>query len=494
MQKFKCYIFFLLLLLTGICLQAQSDMASATTPVNPSRLNTNSAIDTFFVNHHIEDLKDSILVIRKILIEGNKTTRRVIMLRELPFKEGDTIQARDLPEIFKIGQKQLMNLQLFHNASLDIVSVEANTVDLKITVKERWYLFPLPYFKPVDRNLNQWLFEKGASVSRLDYGVKVLWGNVTRNNDKLNFYFVTGYTKQLLISYRRPFIDKGMRWGAKIDLALGKNREINYNTIDDKQAFLKNGDYLKNFFRSNLEITYRKELYTKHAFGLGYQTLNVKDTVLKLNPNYLFNGETSIGYPTIYYTLSYQNLDYIPYPTKGYTGEVHISKQGFNKDMNLWQLRAKGMGSWHLWRNSFYNIGVLGAIKLPFHQPFYNKQLLGYGDMFLRGYEYYVVDGVAGGLINASLVQRLTNFSFHIPRTKWLTPRLIPLKIYGKIFGNMGYVYDPDPSPNRLPRKLLFGGGIGLDIFTMYDFTLNVEFSFNQLGQNGLYLHKKDMF
>jgi len=104
------------------------------------------------------------------------------------------------------------------------------------------------------------------------------------------------------------------------------------------------------------------------------------------------------------------------------------------------------------------------------------------------------VDGVAGGLTNETLSRQLTNFSFHIPGTKWLTGRLIPLKIYGKVFGNAGYVYNPRPGDNILPNTLLSGGGIGLDIFTSYDFTLKLEFSVNKLGQNGLYLQKKSMF
>jgi hypothetical protein len=38
-----------------------------------------------------------------------------------------------------------------------------------------------------------------------------------------------------------------------------------------------------------------------------------------------------------------------------------------------------------------------GVLKLPFRQTYITKQFLGYNNMFMQGYEYNVVDGVAGG-------------------------------------------------------------------------------------------------
>lgn len=492
MLKVQGSIFLFLLLFWATAKSFAQIEASGITSV--AITGTAPSTDSFFVVNHLQNLSDSQIVVRNIIIEGNKRTRRPIMLRELRFKEGDTIKIKDLSDIFRNSQSLLKNTQLFHTVNIALIDVEKLFADIKITVEEKWYILPFPYFKPIDRNLNQWLFEKGANFNRVDYGVKLLYSNVTGNNDKLNFYFITGYTKQLILSYRRPFIDKELKWGINFDLSLGKNREINYNTVDDKQVFLKYDTYVKNFFRSSAELTYRKAFYTKHAIGIGFNTQRIKDTVLKLNPLYFNLNKTGIQYPEIYYKLSYQNLDYMPYPTRGYAGELFFSKRGFTKNMNVWELKGKWMGLWHWGKNSFYSISALGTLKLPFKQPYFNTQLLGYNDLFLRGYEYYVVDGVAGGIVNASLTQRLTNFSFHIPYTKWLTPRQIPLKIYGKVFGNMGYVYNKEPGNNSLPNKMLFGGGIGLDIFTMYDFTLNLQFSFNQLGQNGIYLHKKGLF
>lgn len=455
-------------------------------PISPNSFNLDSL-------KKITD--DKVLFVRSITVEGNRFTRKSILTRELPFKEGDSVHLYELPEIFAQAKIQIMNTTLFHRADVTVKSVEDGCIDVVITVKEKWYIYPIPYVKPIDRNLNEWLFENDASIDRLDYGIKLNYDNLTHNNDKLRFYLITGYTRQLQLSYSRPYIDNNMKWGANISLAVGKTHEINAATIQDKQDFIKDtADYIRNFFKGTIEATYRPAFFTRHTFGMGYNTLRVADSVVRRNPNYLKNGATQVWFPEFYYKLTYQNLDYIPYPTSGHAGELYILKQGLNSKHNLWQLTAKAQGYWRLGQKTFYNISGLGTIKLPFKQPYYNTNLLGYGDMTLRGYEPYVVDGVAGGMINASLFKQLTNFSFSLPGLKWLTDRLIPLKIYGKVYGNAGYVYNPRADDNHLPNRLLLGGGFGFDLWTVNDFTFKFEFSFNQLGQNGLYLHKKTLF
>jgi hypothetical protein len=112
----------------------------------------------------------------------------------------------------------------------------------------------------------------------------------------------------------------------------------------------------------------------------------------------------------------------------------------------------------------------------------------------MQGYEYYVVDGVAGAYVKTSLGQKLVNFNIRVPGTKKLAPQRIPFNIYGKLYGNTGYVHNPVPGDNYLANKMLYSWGMGLDITTIYDFALKLEWSFNQLGQNGIFIHKKVIF
>lgn len=483
-----------LLPLAGILLCISNVMGQQ----NPGAVE-NKVVDSVSVinvnNANIPPTPDSIFYIKEIIFEGNKKTREPIMLRELPFKLGDSIALKDIPEKFNTARRQLRNLTLFHDATVSVAGFEGKNVFIKISVKERWYIFPFPHFKPVDRNLNQWLFEKGASISRVDYGIKLMWDNFTGNNDKLRFYFITGYSKQITLSYQRPYIDNKMKWGVNANFAIGRNHEVNYATVNDKQVFLKSDQFLKTFFKGNIEATHRPAIFTTHHFGITYESINVNDTILKLNPNYFPLSATSVTYPGFYYRLSYKNLDYNPYPTKGYAAEVLFTKKGFSKKMNLTELGVQGIGYWHLGNKYFYSIMAAGVLKLPFKQPFVNQNLQGYGNNYLGGYEYNVIDGIAGGLIKTSFYRQFANFSAKIPAVKWLTKGNIPIKMFAKAFVNSGYVSNPQPSFNsRLTNRVLNGAGIGIDVFTAYDFTINIEFCINQLGQNGLFFHKKNIF
>ena len=111
----------------------------------------------------------------------------------------------------------------------------------------------------------------------------------------------------------------------------------------------------------------------------------------------------------------------------------------------------------------------------------------------MQGYEYYVIDGVAGGYLKGTLTRQLLGLNIRMPGKK-ANPLKIPIKIYGKIYGNTGYVHNPQSGENLLTNKMLYSGGFGIDIFTIYDFTFKMEWSFNQLGQNGLFLHNKSIF
>jgi outer membrane protein assembly factor BamA len=455
-----------------------------------------SAVDTTLIITQTDTVpSETLLTVRTIIIEGSKHTKAAIILRELPFKPGDSYSLRELVKKFETGRRRLMNTTLFHEAVIALKAADGHDIDILVRVKERWYIFPIPYFKPVDRNLNQWIVEQNASLKRVNYGIKLLYNNVTGVNDKLRLWLINGYTKQLSFSYDRLYFDDKMKWGFNAGFDIGKTREINYNSIDDKQVFYKaEDDYVRKFTDIYAELTYRRAIRTRHRFGLSYNKEHLSDTILQLNPSYFTPGRTRIEYPEFYYIMTYYDLDYNPYPTKGYAAEVTVKKRGVTKAMNLWQLSVKGSGNWPTGRRTFFSLNGYGTIKLPYKQPYYNQRLLGYSDVFLQGYEYYVVDGAAGGYLKGSLTRKIFDFDIRIPGTRKLAPQRIPLNVFAKIYGNIGYIYNPYPGENNLSNQMLYSSGLGIDIVTIYDFTLKLEWSFNQLGQNGLFLHRKTIF
>jgi hypothetical protein len=304
---------------------------------------------------------------------------------------------------------------------------------------------------------------------------------------------MNGYNKQISARYEGLFLDKDMKWSANMGFSLGKKKEVNYITQKNKQLFFKYGEFIHSYFRSSIDITYRRAIKTIHTFTLGYYHEDIADTVYQLNPKYATRNK-NITYPEIAYKVSHFDVDFIPYPTKGYMGEVSLSKKGFSAPVDLWQFSAKGSGSWPVGQKSFLNVRMLGMIKVPFEQPYVTQQFMGGTDLFMQGYEYYTIDGVAGGYLKASLNRQILNKNIHIPSKKIKRLNNIPFKVYAKAFVNTGYAYSPNAEMSRLNNKMLYTGGLGIDILTFTDFVIKLEWAFNQLGENGLYLHRRNYF
>lgn len=476
MKKLKeIYIVLILVLMIPIKLLAQPSITIKDTSV-------------------IKEQNTKLVSIANIEIAGNKKTRIYIIEREIPFKQGEFMLKTELDKKMELCRQQLMNTALFIDVSVSIDKQENELVFIHIQVKERWYFFPLPYFKLIDRNFNQWWVEQKRSFDRVNYGLKFMQFNVSGRNDNLNLWLVNGYTTQISARYEQPFSDKHLKSGFNIGFSYSKNREINYATINNKQAFIKQDKFVRENFHFDITYSYRPAIKTRHNVRLFYNNDRIIDTVYSLNPNFFSNNLQRISYPEISYNIQHFNVDYIPYPLKGFMIDATILKRGFNKNMNLTQLRFHSSYSKPLFPKTYLLLQAAGSISLPFDQPYYNKRLFGTSDMYLRGMEYYVIDGVAGLIGRATVQKEIFQFVFHNP-IKLKGHEKIPFKFYLKAFGDLGYAYDKYPtSTTTLNNKWLKTWGVGLDIISIYDFVFRLEYSFNQIGNQGLFVHTKSDF
>jgi len=431
-------------------------------------------------------------VVGDIYIEGNKRTKPYIIARELPFKAGDSIYLPDLVKAFEISRQQLINTSLFNEVIISLKSFRGYVVDINIQVKERWYVFPIPYLKPVDRNLNEWA-KQGYGVDRVNYGFKFTYNNFTGRNDKLKVWLITGYTQQIQFQYDQPYADKSLKHGYRLGFAYSYNREINYATIDNQQVFVDSlRDGIKQW-SAHIDYTYRPGLRTVHSFSVSYTHQQVDPRINDLNPKYYGYQRNEISFPELLYNINYVNVDYKAFPLTGWMADGTILKRGFNSQMNMWQLSGKATKGWQLTKKDFFSWQAVGTLRFPFNQPYINQRMFGYGDMYLRGLENYVIDGSAGLLTRQSYRHQL--FRFNIPTyIKSKSHDHIPFRVYARLYGDAGYSYNKAFTNNSLTNRMLYTGGVGLDIVTFYDFILRLDYSFNQLGQNGLFLHIKNDF
>lgn len=456
--------------------------------------------------HNDTTIKKAFFVISNIFITGARKTKSYIIERELPFKAGDSVVLNELVEKFEQGKNQLMNTRLFNEVVVSLKGFKGYLVEIEVDVKERWYLFPIPYFKLADRNLSEWA-KQGYDLNRSNYGAKLAWYNFTGRNDKLKAWFVNGYTRQIQFSYDQPNADKSLKHGYGINVSYATAKELNHLTINNEQRFvpiekslnppdsvlgLFRGQVLNEQFNFSLSYTYRPAIKTRHSFRLSYNTNRIDEAVAVLSPKYFNDNKRFISYPQLDYTIEYTNVDYVAYPLKGFMGDAGFSRRGINKDMNLWQLNAKGTRGFQLTNKTYYGLQAYGVLKLPFDQPYLNQRMFGYGEMYLRGLEKYVIDGVAALMVRNTMRTQVT--TFNIPFSFSKSHDNIPFKVYVKAYGDLGYSYNKSFPQNSLVNKMLYTAGAGIDVVTLYDVVFRFEYSCNQLGQKGLFLHFKNDF
>jgi outer membrane protein assembly factor BamA len=433
-------------------------------------------------------LQSSFLTIRNVISTGNKITKSYILEREIPLKRDQKYTISDILKNIPQAKQNLLNTGLFLDVSVDFTNWTNDSLDILVDVKERWYYFPVPYFKPIDRNFNVWIKEYGANLSRVNYGIKLIGYNVSGRNDKLNIWLISGYSRQVVLNYTAPYFDKSLKNGISVDFQYAANKELNYITQDNKQSFYKDpGGFVTSRLRFGAGYSYRTGYIKRHTVKLNYNIVKINDSILHKNPEYFGSNQKTAKYPELSYQYQSISVNYIPYPLKGFSWEVSFTKRGLNKAINLWQFDAKAGKYWEIFPKYYFAWQLSGTVKLPFDQPYFNQQLFGYGDVFLRGLENYVIDGVASGLSKATFRKEIWSPKLHTG-LKSRSYAVIPFRFFLKAYGDMGYVYNKTSLTfNSLNNRFLYSGGAGLDILSIYDATISLEYSFNQLGQRGLF-------
>jgi outer membrane protein assembly factor BamA len=440
------------------------------------------------------------LTVSKITIDGNGKTKAAIIHRELGIQEGEIHTLSLLAEQLITAKNALMRSGLFRNVSLSLLRPAPHEVHISVWVEERWYLFPMPFIKPVDYSFMEWVTDKNRSYRRINYGMHLTHRNFTGRNDKLNLSVVNGFSQQFGLQYYGLFLDKALKWYSNFGVYYGRSRAV--NAINDNNRRISvhtaNNDFVHSYFRAHAEVNYRPAIKTRHAFGIGFVQERAADTIFTLSPGYSPQAR-NMRFFDFFYRMSYADVDLMAYPTKGRITEIGVIKKGFSRSISLWQVNAKNALAWPVLKNKYiFNLRSAAMLKLPFDQPRITKNFIGTEGMFLQGYEDYMIEGVAGGYVKASIARPLFGKTFYAPAkfvpAKLQRFRAVPFKLYARAFINTGYVYDPHPELHSLSNRLLCSAGLGLDVVAFADWVVKIEWSFNLLGQNGLYLHPHNSF
>jgi hypothetical protein len=351
----------------------------------------------------------------------------------------------------------------------------------------------------VDGTINKWLVKYKGDLNRINYGVKFTDYNLTGRKDQLRIHLLNGYTRTVYFSYNAPYSNAALDHGFSIGGGYFQNREMAYKTsYDNNLLYYKKNNFVSNSWNLQLGYSIRKGIKKSHSFNIGYTHINIDDSVIsqRFNKNYFNKPSSSAGYLDLNYTLRYSDVNNVLYPLTGFSGSFSLAKRGLGLSggINVFSVDGEYNKYWSLGKKWYASTQLKGNVKLPFDQPYINQQAFGYGDTYIRGLEYKIIDGVAYAITKFNLKKEIFNFTVNTIFKKSKTFNKIPFKIYAKTFADMGYCYSKEEFTSQLNNTFLGSTGVGIDIITFYDIQIRLEYSLNQLGEKRLFSHNEKGF
>jgi hypothetical protein len=439
------------------------------------------------------------ITVSTIVLSGNTKTQNDIIIRELSFEKNVSYATGDLDKRIEKSKENLINLKLFNFVTINKIENKDST-EITIDVIEKWYIWPFPVFEISERNFNTWWKEFAANnysdFSRLNYGIEFNWQNFRGRNELLKLKIRKGFKEHYLLGYEVPYFNKNKTIGINTNLQFFRRKKTHFSTEKNKLNYFESDTFNSIDYDLNTEIIYRKNLHQKHKLIFTYLQSTITDSIAILNPNYLGNSLSNTSIYSLSYIFEYENRDYINYPLHGFAlsfgAKKYLSEKANVKHFEFATKLDKYIEPY----NRFY-IGSSFKAKYSAggEQPYFIQKALGY-DHYVRGYEYYVVDGQSYWLSKtAAKYALIEKTNFDIPYVKMKQFNKSHYSLYLGIFSDLGYVIDnQNQEQNSINNSLLWGKGIALDYVTYYDKLLRIEYSINALGEKGVFLHFSSPF
>jgi len=397
--------------------------------------------DSFFGNDSILQLPLS-----AIYIVGNDHTHEDIVLRELLFSAGDTIN----DSLLAASKKRIENLWLFNR--VEFMPLPGNgDWSLLINLTERLYIFPYPVFNFEDRD---W--------KKLTYGLGFAHENFRGRNEKLYFSLAFGERPGWHFTYFNPWVNS------------------NWHLIT--------GFYIKKYIMTNRSHDFdENHLYWAVNFGKYwtrdfYTSLAVNGDRIKLNPAYsdsLFTGKSSETNYGLILTTAVDTRDLYAYPSRGHYLFFRIRRQGlFEPKLDYWQyvfdIRHYLDFNYFIFAYRMHTKQSIGSL------PVYDRVYFGF-DERIRGHFSEVWEGRHSFLTSVDLrfpLLPLRYFTFETGLLPEFYTRNLKFGINVGFFFDTGLVWKDknEFGLNNFKR----GFGAGLHVLLPYIEVLRFDVGFNE--------------
>ena len=435
-------------------------------------------------------------IVEDIVIEGNRKTRRSIVLREMSLRAGDTLWLDQLEDVLEEQRRILLNTNLFAEAQLLVSTLDLKHKEtiLRAVVRERWYVYPAFDIDLADRNFNVWWTEGNRSLGRVNYELKLRHGNLTGRRDKLTFRFQVGYTRKYELKYELPYIDKAQILGLEVGVLLDQNREWNTSTEDGRLQFYRSdtSNVLRRE-RYRVGLVLRPKIETYHSLRLERQNNQIDRTLAEsVNPNFFGDERRKQHFFGLQYRFVNDKRDVRNFPLNGNRTTFVVEKLGFRSrdDLNRTNVSLQ-FDHFQPVGGKIFNLMTVAKVKTDLQRtqvPFFNRESLGFQANFVRGYQYYVADGLDYAFLKNTLRAKVLETRIRLPFVPYRRFSDVPMRLYLGAHGDVGGIHDPFDTPgNVLANRFLTSYGAGAYAVLWYGKVIHFEMTRNDLGEWGGY-------
>ena len=292
-----------------------------------------------------------------------------------------------------------------------------------------------------------------------------------------------------------PNLSKDQKWGMSVGGGYFQQKEITIGTVDNERYFHRPVEgNARTSWHADADVSLRPQHDLRHTWRLGYTQAEVVDSVALLTPDYFGDGSPSTAYFNLAYALVWDTRDARTFALSGSYAEIKLERLGLGilggTEPDITTTYSALKHWWKLDRRTVIQGGVQAKATIGGTVPYFVQEGLGYSH-YVRGYEYYVIDGrhFVLGKLN-TVIQLIAPRDYYVEPIPVESFRTLHVALYLDLYVDAGHVWDDQyDEANPLANEWTSGFGAGLDLVTSYDQVLRAEYSFNALGENGFFLH-----
>lgn len=428
---FKAYLILLYLLILAFEINSQS-------------------IDSVKVNN------DSYFVVDSIQINGNYITEDFVILDELTFSCGDSVNMGDL----EYCRERIYSLGIF--TTVNIIPIRSNLKNsIEIQVEESWYIYPIPFAELKDKDWN-----------KISFGIDLIVQNFRGRNELLKFKGSLGYEKSLRINYINPNLFKDEDIFLRTSLLL---RNVNNKSLT--AATLAGYDFEQKNIAADLTIGKRFGLFHRAGISFRFDYIETPFFIKGINAS---NSRID-RYPTLGLTYSYDTRDLSQFPKEGIFFQTILDFKGLGINDIDYQILALDFREY---RKVFDEL--ISKWRITTRQtagkliPFYDYSFLGFGER-IRGHFSEQKEGDSYYLASLEFYYPyVKDFSLSLTFIPWVPENLLTYRVavYGQLFGDTGFTKFKN-SPITL-KDFDTGFGTGLTVLILPYNIIRFEVAFDE--------------